>query len=495
MIPGKKLYDYLVHNTPLATLVCKALASAYNNVFQVICEFIDNSVSNLMAHCDDPSLISAIHIKVRKDGDNVDIIIEDCGTGMENIDAAMTLCDTSHRETPLNMSGCGFKCAVAFIEAYKGIWECFTRTKKDLVQNRHLYFTAPYNFGHEVFHGEYRTDWVGDLDGTGTVIHLNIPMDVFETLRRGNSEDKPTFQQLVNIFRENLRYTYSQILLDQDVIMELTVEDDSGSKAELLEGLVPIWTTKPIDMPVHKIDFGGGQVDIHCQYGTIQADPDNLFYYKANMEGSGAEIAINGRVIAHGLMREIWNRRLHNSQNGFLVRVNLTASNVSAIPMTKAAKNGFREADPKLKKLFRWIRNYIDLPPKENTTKEMRLKQKLKEKLDAQSELVNTRLDKVAFESINAAVRVDVYEAWPNMLRIYECKVTNHTSPLDLYQLRMYWDACVKDGNPPDEAILIGNRHSEDVLHLAKYLNTLCGTDGRPYRFSLTTWKEQEISL
>jgi hypothetical protein len=59
----------------------------------------------------------------------------------------------------------------------------------------------------------------------------------------------------------------------------------------------------------------------------------------------------------------------------------------------------------------------------------------------------------------------------------------------------MYWDACVKDGNAPDEAILVGNRHSEEVLRLVKYLNTLCGTDGRPYRFSLTTWKEQEISL
>ena len=59
----------------------------------------------------------------------------------------------------------------------------------------------------------------------------------------------------------------------------------------------------------------------------------------------------------------------------------------------------------------------------------------------------------------------------------------------------MYWDGCVKDVYPPEEGILIGNCHSDDVKRLVAYLNTLRGENGRRYNFSLTTWKEENISL
>lgn len=483
-----KLGTFNLFNAPAPKEVCAALASGYNNISQTICEFEDNAISNLLGHLDDPAVVRTVRTVVRNLGDNVGITIEDGGTGTENLNNAMTLCHTSGGDTPLNASGCGFKSSFSYIEDNGGSWECKTRTKEDACLNRYCCFTAPYDFGDGVFSGEYHSGWVSTLGNTGTVIHFTCPMEVFATLNSTTSAELPSFRHLVSILRENLRYTYSHILQEGIVTMELVIFDGTDEKSEVLEPLTPIWKFSPKDLPPQEVDLGGGPVTIHCQHGTIQGDKNNLFYYKANMASSGAEIAINGRVIARGLMEEIWNRKVHPSQNGFLVRIDLVASDVSAIPMTKAAKSGFREADPKLKALFLWIRSNVPLPEMERDSKEKRLLRKLEEKLHAQSKFVRTTLEMQAFRAIDLGVKVDLLEATNNSIRIYEGKA-RRTAPLDLYQLRMYWDACVKDGYPPAEGILIGKRHSEDVLRLVKYLNTLHGADGRPYHFTLTTWK------
>lgn len=489
-----KLGIFNLFNAPKAKNVCAALASSYNNIMQVICEFADNAVSNLLGHPDDPMLVPTVRITVRNLLDNVGITVEDGGTGMKNLHAAMTLCSAFSRDTALNASGCGFKSSLSYIEDNGGSWTCDTRTAEDFALARHCHFSAPYTFGDGVFSGEYRSSWVGALNDIGTVIRFICPMEVFATLHTGTSEEIPSFRHLADILRENLRYTYSRILEEQAVRMELVIIDGGDEQPEMLTPLLPVWKFEPTVIPPQMIDLGGGPVQVSCRYGTILADRENLIYYKANMASGGVEIAINGRVIQRGLMTEIWNRKVHPSQNGFLARIDLTAPDISALPMTKAAKNGFREADPKLKELFLWIRKHMELPEKERDSKEKRLLRKLAEKLKTQSEFVRTTLEMGAFQALGMGVKVDLFAVQDNAIRIYEGKARK-TGPLDLYQLRMYWDACVKDGYPPEEGVLIGKGHSEDVLRLASYLNTLQGADGRPYRFALSTWKEQEIAL
>ena len=74
-----KLGPFKLFNNPVASLVCAALSSGYNSISQVICEFIDNAVSNLLAHSKDADLVRTIRITVRKLTDKVDITIEDGG--------------------------------------------------------------------------------------------------------------------------------------------------------------------------------------------------------------------------------------------------------------------------------------------------------------------------------------------------------------------------------------------------------------------------------
>ena len=115
-------------------------------------------------------------------------------------------------------------------------------------------------------------------------------------------------------------------------------------------------------------DLGGGQLTIHCRYGNILPTKGNAIYYKGNMTSSGVELRINGRAIEHGLFDRVWGEAIHPSQNRFLVQVDLITDNSAALPATKNTKTSFCEADPRLKKLFRWIATYVPAPPKDVDT-------------------------------------------------------------------------------------------------------------------------------
>lgn len=319
-------------NMPVARKLCSALSSGFNNISQGICEFIDNAVSNLMGHPDDDTLVRIIRIVVRNCRDSVDLLIEDGGTGIQDLNRAFTLCGTDQGDTPLNASGCGFKNSFSYLEANGGSWTCCTRTRADAAQNRYLSVQGPYDFGDGTLTGEYLPGWIGTLGKTGTVIRLVCPMEVFATLNPTASEEAPKFQDLVAILKEHLRYTYSELLLNSTVSIELVAEDGPQVTTETLTPLSPPWDPDTwTEIPVQTVNLGG-DVEIHCQYGDILGDEGNIAHYRGNMESSGAEICVNVRVIEYGLLKRIWGRKVHPSQNAFLVRVNLVTDSLSAIP-------------------------------------------------------------------------------------------------------------------------------------------------------------------
>jgi len=486
---------FKLFNMPVVKKLCSALASGFNNVSQVICEFIDNSVSNLMGHPDDASLVRTIRIVICNLQNFVDVMIEDGGTGIEDMNTAFTLCGTGCGNTPLNASGCGFKNGFAYLESSGGSWTCSTRTKEDVTKNRYKFLRGPYDFGLGTLSGEYLPGWIGTLGETGTMIALKCPKSVFATVCPTATEEEPKFHDLVALLKEHLRYTYADLLADGTVNMELIVEDGLHIKKDSLMPLTPTWDTETWkEIPPKPVNLGGGDLEIHCQYGDIIGNEDNLYYYRGNMESSGAEICINGRVIESGLLKRIWGRKVHPSQNAFLVRVNLVTDSLNAIPMTKAAKSGFREEDPRLKKLFLWIRANVALSEHVWESREKKLLRKLAEKLGMQSETTRVTREMPVFCNLGLNVRADILQVDNDVSRVYEGKLQN-TRAANLYQLRMYWDGAVQDGLPPQEGILIGAHHPEEVHALLAYMNKQLGPDGRPYNFRLATWQEEGIAL
>ena len=486
---------FKLFNMPVVKKLCSALASGFNDFSQVFCEFIDNPVSNLMGHADDPSLIRTIRIAIRNRCDFVDVVVEDGGTGILDMDTAFTLCGTEVGETPLNASGCGFKNGFAYIESGGGTWTCASRTKEDAAQNRYRSIHGPYSFGNGALVGEYLPGWVGTLGDTGTVMSIKCPMDVFATLDPAASEEMPKFQDLVAILKEHLRYTYAELLKNGTVTMELTVEDGLHVKTETLTALTPPWDPESWKkIPVQTVDLGGGDVEIHCQYGDIVGNEDNLYYYRGNMESSGAEICINGRVIEHGLLKRIWGRKVHPSQNSFLVRVDLVAKVPNALPMTKAAKSGFREEDPRLKKLFLWIRANVALSEHAWESRKQKLVRKLAEKLEEQKGTTRVTQGMGVFRTLGLNESVDILHVGNDRISVYVGKPQN-TRAANLQQLRMCWDGAVQDGIPPEEGILVGAHHPEEVLKFLKYMNKQTDANGRLYNFRLTTWKDEAIDI
>ena len=83
------------------------------------------------------------------------------------------------------------------------------------------------------------------------------------------------------------------------------------------------------------------------------------------MSSSGVEIRINGRVLCYNLFQEIWGIENHNSYNYLLIIINLKSQNKESLPKTKTSKNGLREGDIRLEKLYSWIRSNLSTPLKD----------------------------------------------------------------------------------------------------------------------------------
>lgn len=280
-------------------------------------------------------------------GDCVEVTVEDNGTGIKDLDNALTLAGMEGRESPLNEHGFGLKHALAYMDENNCEWEILTRTKEDCRLNRFACVIPPYDF--DGMNARYEEGWPGELGETGTRIRFNCPMAVFESLGQ-NGKTKLSFEQLVSILSENLRYTYADILKSKELILNLVWESDGKEHSQFLEPLLPQWEpgtlVELLDQKVKLDEDGTEWLTISCRYGQICPDEDTYFHYVGNMDSSGAEIRINGRVVEHGLLKEIWGRARHNAYNTFLVQIDLRSDDLDMLPATKTAKNGNAHPHP-----------------------------------------------------------------------------------------------------------------------------------------------------
>lgn len=98
-----------------------------------------------------------------------------------------------------------------------------------------------------------------------------------------------------------------------------------------------------------------------------------------------------------------------------------------------------------------------------------------------------------AFSTLEQKIRIDLYVGYGNDQIIYEGK-KDHTTPKDIYQLRMYWDGLVYDGLRPTKAILISASHPDSVKAIIAEINKMTDATGRHYSFTTETWKDEGVS-
>lgn len=480
-----------MNTTPLADDLWQGIGGHFDSISQVICEFIDNAISNFENSSTARRNINIILNEV--DGNNVCIKIEDTGTGISDFESVLRLGDKSIRETPLNEHGFGIKHALACANPANNNWKIYSRTQQNFDDDIFYEVSAPYSFNLEKS-SHPKNDWEGIFNGSGTMIIFTCSRSLFNTIQRG-IPGIARFNRCLDYLKEELGYTYSGVIKNGKV----TITINSDSYNESTPSVEPDWQGfyKPAKGNKN-VDLGGGKLKIEYAFGEMGRGT-YLKHYKRNMSTSGVEIRVNGRLLMSNIFKDIWEIENHPSYNHFLVIINLVSNNRNTLPKTRTSKNGIRSGDKKLENLFEWIKKTHPTPHKETSgaVSEKELVEELanlKEK-QTRDKIKHIEQEFKVFKNINSPVSVDLYFYDGKYVILYEAK-KDTADVQNLYQLLilMYWDGAVADTLTPTEGILLASSFSPGVSIVLSLLNTMKDQNGNNYNFSTKTWNEENIN-
>lgn len=479
----------------------EGLGGNFDNIQQIICEFVDNSISNLIGKNSSNLIEKQINIKFDvQTSENVQnhkikVTIEDSGTGIIDLNNAFRIGNKSAQESPLNEHGFGLKHALAAADKENNNWKIYTRTKEDWENHQYKLIEAPYRTGEWEAEVYDEHSWPGTLNSTGTIIQFNIDKVLLSTLTNGipGANLLTSYKKMIEYFIEDISFVYSTIIENNLVKINVKlVEDGNAILDENITALKPNWKGTTVSGS-EETDLGNGIVTIDYCFGSIEAG-ENRRYYKRNMSSSGAEIRINGRVLAYNLISEIWNKQKHNSLNHFLAIINVKSKYKDRLPDTKTAKNAFKTSDKKYEKLIEWIHKKYptieEINESNDSYNEIQMFKKLGQNLKKygnSQDVVTT--EQYVFENVGMKLRIDLYQNSSNKVTIYEGK-KNQTTPKDVYQLRMYWDGLVYEGIQPYKGILLGSFHPDTVKTMISYINHMKDATGNNYFFECEIWPD-----
>lgn len=485
-----------IKNSPEADALWKGIGGYFDSLGEILCEFIDNSISNFIGN---KVLSKSILLSFQNLGDTIHITVEDSGTGIKDLNSAMTLGCTEAKESPLNEHGFGFKHALASANPSNNNWSISTCTNEMANSNKYLKISNAYRF--ENYQAKVMEGWAGKLGSrTGTIIDFECTRDMFNTIRRGLRGNFTHMKSLLDVLAEDLGFIYAGIL-NGNVAISIEMLNGAGVQEELIavEAVTPNWAGYYDPKPGKiEYDLGGGQIELYYEFGKVNENPDTKRYYKRNMSTSGLEIRINGRILAYNLFKEVWGIEPHPSYNQLLICINLESNNSDALPKTKTSKNGLREGDARLVKLIDWVRSQMANPPKSKEIDpedldERELFQRLSEaKIAHLPDPKIVKTEQYAYNTLNEKIRIDLYVSCNGNTIIYEGK-KDKTTVKDIYQLLMYWDGCVMDGNAPTEGVLISSVHPESVKKIVPIINEQEDANGNKYNIKLKTWIDENI--
>jgi hypothetical protein len=498
---------YLINNQIDTKELWKGIGGHFDSLNQIIHEIIDNSISNFKSN---PQLsFHTILISIKKiDAKNVEIFIEDTGTGIKNINNAFTLGNKDSQESPLNEHGFGLKHALATANPNNDNWKVFTRTQELKDNNLVSVISSPFEINdyygkHEEFNFENYPSKLLNYS-TGTIVRFITSFEMYKSLGRNGIKDS---KGIALYLKEDLGFIYSGIINSNIAEIQIVVDDEPKM---IVNSVEPWWiensySREKVDLGLLAGDDETGEIILSSTIGTIKdritiEENEKAVFYKTNMKNSGVEIRINGRMIKNNLLNEIWNDKYqHNRFNNFLVQINLESNKSSFLPSTRSSKNGFKQGDIKLLGLYNWIRTHCPLPlENKNDRDEIHLFEELKEIKHKQlKDIVDGKLTveigRRVLKRSKDNIRIDFFVAFNNKTIIY-LGIKGVSSPIDLYKLKLYWDACVIDNLLPTNAILLANEHSELVQDLSSMNNSLKDINGNSYNFILKKWKDENIN-
>lgn len=484
----------LLNNLPHSDEVWRGIGGHFDSLGQIVGEFVDNSVANIIAN--GPS-VRSIALKFVDEGQRVRVIIEDTGAGIADLANAFRLGGKDSQEGPLNEHGFGMKHALASANPDNDDWLVCTRTAEDATQRQFKRIKSPYliqNLPAETLE-DAETAWPGQFHSPGTYIEFSTSRAMFNTLRAGIS-GQPAFGTCVGYLIEDLGFVYAGLIRRNAASFTVAWRSNGAQDTQTVAAVVPDWEQyyNPPGAGTEEFDLGNGKVKLQYAFGAMKEAPYKK-YYKRNMSSSGLEIRINGRVLEHNLFKDVWHLERHNMYNHLLVTVDIISEHPDRLPGTRTSKNGLRQGDPLLEALYEWVRRQMPTPKKKI--------QEDPEERDLFEELANRKrvhvpdpkvveTEQCVFNTIGERVRVDLYLTYGDSAILYEGK-KDVTTVKDVYQLKMYWDGAALDGLRPTQGILIASRHPDSVAVMINHINQMTDINGNAYSFLTKTWQDEGI--
>lgn len=514
-MPSTRNKTITLNNDPDVNELWKGIGGNFDNLTQILNEFIDNASSNFKAsyYLEKPRTLNKIFVRIiEKKKGLYKVEVEDTGTGITNLEVALSIGDKSAGQTTLNEHGFGMKNALAAANPENDKWSIKTRTFDDVKNDEYTEIQAPYEFNQQIIKVTGSTDWEG-VHQTGTIVTFYITDDLLRTIAKGLKGNYKNLDSLVEVLAEDLGYTYRTYI--QEGICSLTIEYKALHMPHIVTKNVSI-VEPSIDTlfgPKHgneKLDLGNGEVEIDYEFLKVKRS-NNKKHYLANMSSSGVEIRVNGRVLADNLFSEIWGIEKHNSYNYLLIRLDIKSDFSERLPSTSTNKIGLKQDDPKLEEIYKWIRKHLSKPEKEADLADdekdlfdILMSKKLKFTKDFAKMGINVNIEreKEVFTKLGGKVRADLYEehCQKNKDGKVECAGTvyegkkKQTTINDVYQLIKYWDGLVNDGYSIKEGVLIAKDHPKSVKDLVKIKNQSLDINGEEYNIKLKTWQEYDIN-
>lgn len=493
--------EILINNNISAAELWSGIGGHFDNYSQILCEFIDNSISNFLGN---PMSMNQILVSIENRGNNVvSTRVEDSGTGMKNLDAAFTIGSKAAQDSPMNEHGFGLKHALASANPSNDGWRIYTRTRDDINNNRFKLIEAPFEINGLKAKIEHSA-WPGDMNDTGTIVEFNCTYDMLKTTAYGIRGAVSRLDTIIDILLEELGFVYAGAIKNGTVAITVRYKDLDGKICpKRVAAVEPHWDEIYKSDNGNKlegetdIDLGGGNLTIRYKFGKI-IESENRRYYKCSQASSGVEIRINGRVLEYNIFSDIWNIERHNSYNTLLIQIDLQSDNHDVLPVTRTSKNGLRNGDPKYVALCDWIRQLMPTPYKTNDSRAIQDERDLFEQIREAKDIhlpdpKTVKTEMYAYATINERIRIDLYVATNEGITIYEGK-KDRTTPKDVYQLLMYWDGLVFDNLQPKKGILISSEHPDSVTQIVQAINQKKDGNGHSYDIELKTWRDEGLS-
>lgn len=423
-------------------------------------------------------------------------VMDDClGISKKNLQnhvfkvGSLPLKGSSH----LREHGFGLKNVLAKIEAVGGSWKILTQDKTAVKSRQYYLMEGPLQFKIpiQILPSKKWPDF-GSI-GEGTIVRFSTPFAYLKTVSRGKRGRPPgTIAKINEYLREHLGVFYRGYLEDR----RLTGRIVTSINWKQTEGVEPIMPDYRTHRTVRKFvaRTKKGPVHIVGEYGELEpnsvATNDRLYYYRVSSESQGVDFRIGNRVVATRLIPEIWSKERHPTLNRFCGEFIMNPVK-GRIPRTLNNKTSIDFDDEIWRDIAQAISEKVDLPKWEGARTEAVLRDDLYRQLEAHTrpkDVVHTKYSCFS----GAGVVIDIYRDESRRggeLVIYETK-PGKASPLDVYQLRMYWDGIVEDGKRPTASILVCKEWTTGAETVMDYVNSLKDKKGEQYCLEFKKWDD-----